>query len=347
MLLEVICGVLRIEDYRRIEKREERDQQAIERHEQRLSVLQRRDDRSRPGRQVGIAGKTSSRCRQKQQRRCEDRGNDAGGVELQRQMRSIALEHPVADLSLRILNEQTALGALHEDDKSDDTDGDHDNHQDERGRKRTGTAEFERAGERLGQACGNTREDDQRNTVADTTRSDLLTEPHQEHRAAEQRDDGGNAEEPAGIDHKAVAAFKADRNTIGLQRAEQHRAVAGVLVDDLAAGFAFLLQRFERRHDRRHELHDDRSGDVRHDAEGEDRHALDSATRKHVEKTENTVGLATEGLRIGFGVQARKRNMGAETVDEKCGKSKPETLFQILRLSEGRKIQVRSQLFRC
>ena len=243
--------------------------------------------------------------------------------------------------------QQATLGAFHKDDQRDNADGDDDDHENERRRQRTGAAEFQRAGKRLGQACGNTGKDDQRNTVADTTRGDLFAKPHQEHRAAEQRDDGGDAEEPARIDHKAGTAFKADRDTIGLQRAEQHRTVAGVLVDDLAAGFAFLLQRFERGHDRGHELHDDRSGDVRHDTEGEDRHALDSATRKHVEKTKNTVGLALKGLRIGFGVQARKRNMGAKTVDEKCGKSKPETLFQILRLSEGRKIQVRSQLFRC
>ncbi len=71
-----------------------------------------------------------------------------------------------------------------------------------------------------------------------------------------------------------------------------HRAVAGVLVDDLAALLAFLLQVFERRHDRGHELHDDRSGDVGHDAEREDRHALHGAAREHVEEAENAAGLA-------------------------------------------------------
>ena len=86
MLLEVIGCVLRIEDDSRVEKREERDQQAVERHEQRLPMLQRRDNGSRPGRQIGVSGETGSRRRQKQQRGCEDRGNDAGGVQLQRQM---------------------------------------------------------------------------------------------------------------------------------------------------------------------------------------------------------------------------------------------------------------------
>ena len=40
-------------------------------------------------------------------------------------------------------------------------------------------------------------EDDQRNAVADAARGDLLAEPHQEHGAADQRDDRGDAEEHA------------------------------------------------------------------------------------------------------------------------------------------------------
>ena len=45
-------------------------------------------------------------------------------------------------------------------------------------------------------------EDDQRDAVADAARGDLLAEPHQEHRAADQGDDGREAEEQAGIDHR-------------------------------------------------------------------------------------------------------------------------------------------------
>ncbi len=42
-------------------------------------------------------------------------------------------------------------------------------------------------------------EDDQRNAVADAALGDLLAQPHQEHGAADQRDDAADAEEPAGI----------------------------------------------------------------------------------------------------------------------------------------------------
>ena len=64
-------------------------------------------------------------------------------------------------------------------------------------------------------ACGNSRddagEDDQRDAVADAARGDLLAEPHQEHGAADQRDDRGDAEEPAGIEHDVARAFEARR----------------------------------------------------------------------------------------------------------------------------------------
>ena len=62
-------------------------------------------------------------------------------------------------------------------------------------------------------------EDDQRNAVADAARGDLLAEPHQEHGAADQRDDGRDAEEQPGIDDDALAALQPDRDAIGLDGA--------------------------------------------------------------------------------------------------------------------------------
>ena len=88
-------------------------------------------------------------------------------------------------------------------------------------------------------------EDDQRDAVADAARGDLLAEPHQEHRAADQRDDAGDAEEPARIVRQALG-LEADRQAVGLEGREEHRAVAGVLVDLLAALLALLLQRLQR-----------------------------------------------------------------------------------------------------
>src|SRR4029453_3033346 len=60
---------------------------------------------------------------------------------------------------------------------------------------------------------------------------DRCAEPHQEHGAADQRDGGGDAEEPSRIEHDAAGAFEPDGNAVALQCGEQHRAVARVLVD--------------------------------------------------------------------------------------------------------------------
>ena len=45
-----------------------------------------------------------------------------------------------------------------------------------------------------------------------------------------------------GSDDQTGLPFQADRDAIGLQRGQEHGAVAGVLVDLLAALLAFLLQ---------------------------------------------------------------------------------------------------------
>ena len=73
---------------------------------------------------------------------------------------------------------------------------------------RAGAGQLEQAGQRRRQAGDDAGEDDERDAVADAARGDLLAEPHQEHGAADQRDDGGDAEEPARIDDDGAAALR-------------------------------------------------------------------------------------------------------------------------------------------
>jgi len=250
-------------------------------------------------------------------------------------VRGVALEHPIADLALRILDQQPPLRSFEEHDEADDEDRDDDHRDDDSGRKRPGPSQFERSRDGLRQARHDAREDDQGDTVADTARRDLLAKPHQEHRSAEKRDDGGDAEEPARIRHDTVAGFQPDGNAVGLHGAEQHGAIARVLVDDLAALLAFLLQLLQRGHDGGHELDDDRGGNVGHDAEREDRHAFDGAAREHVEHAQDTAALLAEGARERIGVQARKRNIGAEPVDDERPEREPDAFLEILGFRKG------------
>src|ERR1700732_4219775 len=58
-------------------------------------------------------------------------------------------------------------------------------------------------------------------------------EPQQEHGAAGERDHRRNAEEYARRGDDRTGPFKTDRDAIGLDRRQQHREIAGVLVDHL------------------------------------------------------------------------------------------------------------------
>ena len=65
------------------------------------------------------------------------------------------------------------------------------------GDKHAAAALLQDAGERGWHFRHDARENDERGTVADAARGDLLAEPNEEHRAAHQRDHGCELEEPA------------------------------------------------------------------------------------------------------------------------------------------------------
>ena len=73
-----------------------------------------------------------------------------------------------------------------------------------------------------------------------------------------------------------------------LDGGQPDRAIAGILVDDLAAGLAFLFQGFQFRKHRRHQLDDDGGRDIGHDAKREDRHAADGAAGQGIEHIQKT-----------------------------------------------------------
>ena len=70
------------------------------------------------------------------------------------------------------------------------------------------------------EARDDAHEDDQRNAVANAAAGDLFADPHQQDRAARQRDHGGEAEEHPGIDHHASGMLEADGDAERLKRGE-------------------------------------------------------------------------------------------------------------------------------
>ena len=158
---------------------------------------------------------------------------------------------------------------------------------------------------------------------------------------------GGDAEEEAGIDDDMAPMLQADGDAIGLQRRQRHGAVARILVDDLAARLAFLLQRFQFGKHRRHQLDDDRGGDVGHDAEREDRHAADRAAGQHVEHVEQAAALLLHLLRQRRRIDAGHGDIGAQAGDDQRAQREEDALAQLLGLAEVAEIEIGGQLFGC
>ena len=182
--------------------------------------------------------------------------------------------------------------------------------------------------------------DDQRDAVADAARGDLLAEPHQENRAAGQRDNGRQAKCQAGRDDNVPHCSSPMAMRIGLHGGEHHRAVARVLVDLLASGLAFLLQLFEGGRNRRHQLNDDGGGDVGHDAECEDRHAPNRAAGQHVEDIEQAALLLLDLTRKFRRIDPRHRDIGPEPRDDQGHHREQDALLKLRRLRQGREIEI-------
>jgi hypothetical protein len=125
----------------------------------------------------------------------------------------------------------------------------------------TRAIQLQRAADCARQTDDDTRENDQRNTVTNTTLGHLLTEPHEEHGTGNQRHGGDDTERPARIDHHRHGAdtlpFHCDRDTERLERCQGDREVTRVLRQLAPPGLAFLLQRLERRRNRRQQLDND------------------------------------------------------------------------------------------
>ena len=351
--LQIVGGLLGIEDDRRVEEAEEDDHRRVERQIERLPVAEIGGDQAEHA--VAAVRRAAGRAelrdgeRHQQQGAGEDRRDHAGGVELQRQVRAVAAIHAVADLALGILHDQPALGALHEHDEGHHRHRHHDQPQDEGGGHLAGAAELEHLAERQRQIGHDAGEDDERDAVADAALGDLLAEPHQEDRAADDGDHGGELEEQPRDQHRRAGRaghrLQAGRQPVALHRRQHHRAVAGILVDLLAARLALFLQRLQPGADRGHQLHDDRRRDVGHDVEREDAHAAERAAGEHVEQPEHAALLLGEQLGQDRGVDARNRDIGAEAIDDQRAQREPDALLELRRLAEGAQIHIGGETF--
>ena len=137
------------------------------------------------------------------------------------------------------------------------------------------------------------------------------------------------------------------RDAVGLDHRQHHGEIAGVLVEDLAARLAFLLQRFQFGKHRGHQLDDDGGGDVGHDAQGEDRHAADRAARQGVEDVEQAAARLLHLLGQRRRVDAGHGDIGADARHDQGAQGEEDAAAQLLGLGDGAEVEIGCQLFGC
>ena len=333
-LFQVLCRFLRVEDQRRVEVGKEDDECRIKKRVKRLAGTQRGREIADPARGVTACEPPRKSRREQNQRRRENRGNHTGHIHLQRQVRSLAAVDLVADLTPSVVHRDAPLAAFDEDHEGRHENHDRDHEDRRQGRDGARAHKLEESARSVREPGHDAGEDDDRNAVAETAFRDLLTEPHQEHRAGHETHGAREAEHQAGHQNETSLTFQSHCNADRLEEPQKQRAVARVLSDLATAGLAFLTQRLKTRQHIRQHLHDDRCRDVGHDAESEHREARQRATGEHVEQPENAALLLIEELTQHVGIDTGNRHMRADAVHNQSQKQEDQATLEVAVLRE-------------
>src|ERR1700687_5883439 len=191
VFLQVIGDIDGIESNRRVEVAKEDDQGDVSDiiHESAGRYIGREPFELRhEGREGG---------REDQDRRGENRRNHARGIHFQGQMRRLAAIDATADDTPRILDRDAALAALDEDDYRHHAEREEQDEAKQEDAHLTVADEFDGGADRAREAGDDARHDDQRDAVADAALCDLLANPHHEHGARGDGDDGHRDEAEA------------------------------------------------------------------------------------------------------------------------------------------------------
>ena len=261
--------------------------------------------------------------REVQHRAGEDDRDNAGLVDLERDVGGLAAVHASPD---------DALGELHRDAALTLLDGDDRNQQEQRERDDDGELDVAAFGTNRRAARGQARhdvgEDQDRHPLTDAALGDELAEPHdrggtgghrqhdeQHQRCVEVRD---QVEVGAVVRQEALAAVVEHERQTGRLHDRQRDGEVTRGLRDLALTDRALVTPFGqlRDHDLE-EVDDDRAGDVRHDPEPENGEARERAAGEQVEEAEHArlVGRLLEALHL-LEVDARHRDVRPDPVQD-------------------------------
>lgn len=330
LLAQIVRRLLRIEHHRGIEVCEEYDEQ-----QRKNPVEPPRGQRISRRREPADVEQRCQLGWEVDQTAGEYDGNDAGCVDLERDVRRLPAEHLAALNAFGVVHRNATLSALDEYDERDA----HDHHTYDERRDgyahARGVGQVHRREDRRGNARHDAHEDDERHAVADAALRDELSHPHDERRARHEREDDDDARKPAGNgvaeDHAVGRRLEQQQVADRVDQAEAERKVTRDLRDLATARFAVLGPAADRRDDALHELHDDRRRDVGHDAEREHREVRKRTAGEQVEHRHgHAVVLGRhERLRELAERDSRHGQVGAEAVQRQDGQREQDLLAKL------------------
>ena len=224
-------------------------------------------------------------------------------------------KHLTALLTLSVVNSNTTLATLNEHHKTDNRYCQQTDSNQSEDIDITLTRRLERLPNCSRKTGDDTRKNQHRDTVANSTFSNLLTQPHHEHCTSHKC--GHCNEMKAQVTSERYAL---PRQTNGhansLDESKSDSEVAGVLANLATASFTFLLQLLQLRANSGHKLHDDRCRNVRHDPQRKNTHPLQRTAGKHVEQAKYGPLILSKQVRQPVGVNAWNWNVCAYPVDD-------------------------------
>ena len=327
LLTQVVRRLLGIEHHGGVEIRKEDDQRDGE-----DPIQPTCGDGIGESRQPTHVEQSRKLCREVDQAACEDDRDNARRIHLQGNVGGLTAHHLATLHALGVVHRDTALCALHEDDRGDA----HEHHGQDKHRNgdaHTGiSGQVNRREDGRRHTADDAHEDDKRHAVADAALRDELAHPHDERGTGHQREhhqDIGEDLGHLGREHHAVLrGLEQQQVADGVDQAQGQRQVTRDLGDATPAGLAFLRPTAHRRDDALHQLHDDGCGDVGHDAQREYREVRKRAAGEQVQHGH---GHARILERVSELVErdTRNRHVGTESIKRKDAQREQDLLAQL------------------
>lgn len=238
-------------------------------------------------------------------------------------------------MTIRILDGNTPLSALQDDDKYNNADDNGSNDNAGQNHIGNGLAFDELIIERrhiLRQAGNDIDDQDDRNTVSDTLYRDALTDPHQDHGATgqsrRQKNDTEELSCSTAVGCEIAGPAEADAHGNGLKQGQTQGSIPGDLYQFFPAGLSVPLHFLKSGECNGQELNNNGCRNVRRNVQREYRHLLKGATGDRREEIQR-VAQISEKFFQSTAVYSRDGKLAAQADDDQHQEGEEQTFSQI------------------